>query len=72
MREFEHDIDGIGYEVRNTFDALKKDLGVKNNNEAMKVLLEACVRDPDTVRKIKEEIDRLEEAEQQIEIVAPV
>lgn len=72
MREFEHDIDGIGFEVRNTFDALKKDLGAKNNNEAMKVMLEAWVRDPDSARKIKEEMDKIEEAEQKIEIVAPV
>lgn len=69
MRDFEHDIDGIGYDIRSNFDALKKDLGMKNNNDAMRIMLELCVRNPDEMRKIKEEMDRKEEAEQKVEIV---
>ncbi len=70
MRGYEHDIGELEHEVRNIFDALKKDIGTKNNNETMKVLLEVCVRNPDAMRSIKEEIEKMEESEQKVEIVA--
>ena len=70
MRDHEHAIDSVGFEVRNMFDELKKDVGAKNNNEALKVMLEWCIRNPDGVRKIKEELDSKEENEKNVEIVA--
>ncbi len=69
MRGYEHDIGELEHEVRNTFDALKKDIGAKNNNEAMKIMLEVSVRNPDSMRKIKEEMDKMEESEKKVEIV---
>lgn len=68
MRENEHDIGEIGFDVRNMFDALKKDMCAKNNNDAMRIMLELCVRNPDEIRKIKEEMDNKEKMEQQVEI----
>lgn len=70
MREHEHDINDVGFEVRNMFDELKKDLGARNNNEAMKIMLEMCIRNPEGVRKIKEEFDSKEETDKNVEIVA--
>lgn len=69
MRGFEHEISEVEHDVKNTFDALKKDIGAKNNNDAMKVMLEMCVRNPDITRNIKEEIDKMEESEKKVEIV---
>lgn len=69
MRGYEHEIGEVEHDIRNTFDALKKDIGAKNNNEAMKVMLEMCIRNPDGVRGIKEEMDKMEDAEQKLEIV---
>lgn len=69
MRGYEHDIRELEHDVRNTFDALKKDIGAKNNNEAMKMMLEMCIRNPGGIRSIKEEIDKMEEAGQKLEIV---
>ena len=69
MRGYEHEIGEISHEVRDTFDSLKKDIGAKNNNDAMKVMLELCIRNPDEIRKIKEEIDDKEIIEQKVEIV---
>ncbi len=71
MREFEHAIDGVGYDARLMFDALKKDIGARNNNDAMRVMLEIGVRNPDLAKQIKEELDKKEDAEKQLEIVAP-
>ena len=68
MRGFEHEIGEIEHEVRDTFDNLKKDIGAKNNNDAMKVMLELCIRNPDEIRKIKEEMDNKEMVEQKVEI----
>lgn len=61
MGEFEHEINEVGFEVRNMFDAFKNDIGAKNNNEALKIMLEACVRDIEGVRQIKEELDKKKE-----------
>ena len=69
MRGFEHEIGEVEHEVRNTFDTLKKDIGAKNNNDAMKVMLELCIRNPEEIRKIKEEMDDKEMIEQKVEIV---
>jgi hypothetical protein len=69
MRGYEHEIGEVEHEVRNTFDALKKDIGAKNNNETMKVMLEVCIRNPDAMRSIKEEINKIEESEKKVEIV---
>ena len=69
IRGYEHEIGEVEHEVRNMFDALKKDIGAKNNNDAMRVILEVCIRNPDSMRKIKEEIDRMEESEKNVEIV---
>lgn len=69
MKEHEHDINNLGFEVRSTFDELKKDLGVKNNNEAIKIMLEMCIRNPEEIRKIKVELDSKKETDQNVEIV---
>lgn len=69
MRGYEHDIRELEHEVRNTFDALKKDIGTKNNNDTMRVMLEVCVRNPDIMRSIKEEMDKMVESEKKVEIV---
>lgn len=69
MRGYEHEIGEVEHEVRNTFDNLKKDIGAKNNNDAIKVMLELCVRNPEQIRKIKEEIDNKEMVEQKVEII---
>ena len=69
MRGYEHEIGEVEHEVRNSFDAIKKDIGAKNNNEAMKVMLEVCVRNPDAMRSIKEDMDKMEESERRVEIV---
>lgn len=69
MRGFEHEIGEVEHEVRNTFDALKKEIGAKNNNDAMRVMLEVCIRNPDNMRDIKEEMDKMVESEKKVEIV---
>lgn len=70
LRGFEHEIGEIEHEVRDSFDAIKKDIGAKNNNETMKVMLEVCIRNPDVMRNIKADMDKLEESEKKVEIVA--
>lgn len=70
IRGYEHEIGEVEHEVRNTFDAIKKDIGAKNNNEVMKVMLEMCIRNPNDMRSIKEEMDKKENTEQKLEIVA--
>ena len=69
MRGFEHEIGEVEHDVRNTFDAIKRDIGAKNNNDAMKIVLELCIRNPDEIRKIKEEMENKEMMEQKVEIV---
>ena len=69
MRGYEHEIGEVEHEVRNTFDALKKEIGAKNNNEAMRVLLEVGIRNPDTMRSIKAELEKMQESEKKVEIV---
>jgi len=69
MRGYEHEIGEVEHDVRNTFDAIKKEIGANNNNEAMKVILEVCIRNPDDTRSIKEEMDRMAESEKKVEIV---
>jgi mRNA-degrading endonuclease RelE of RelBE toxin-antitoxin system len=69
MRGYEHEIGEVEHEVRNMFDAVKKDIGAKNNNEAMKVMLEVCIRNPDVMKSIKEEMNNMEESEKKVEII---
>jgi len=69
MGDFEHEIGQIGFEVRNTFDAFKDDIDAKNNNEVMKIMLEWCIRNPDEIKKLKEEMNKKEEKDKQLEIV---
>lgn len=72
MGDFEHEIGQIGFEVRNMFDTLKNDIGAKNNNEVMKVMLELSIRNANDLRKIKEELDKKVENEEHMEIAAIV
>lgn len=60
MDQYEHDIGNVEYDVRNTFDEIKNNIGLKNNNQAMKVILELCVRNMENMRKIKDEIENKE------------
>lgn len=66
--EFEHDIGEIGFDVRETFDSLKDSIGAKNNNEAVRVMLELCVRNIGDVVKIKEELEARDASEKKLEL----
>lgn len=68
MGDFEHEIGEVGFEVKDTFDSLKKDIGAKNNNELMKIMLEMCIRNPENIRKIKEDLDSKVESGKNMEI----
>lgn len=70
MDQYEHDIGNVEYDVRNTFDAIKDDIDLKNNNQAMKVILELCVRNMNIMREIKEEMDNKEK--DNVEIIKTV
>lgn len=70
MGEFEHEINEIGFEVREMFNALKNDIGAKNNNEVMRIMLEWCIKNPEEIRKIKENLDIKSESEERVEITA--
>jgi len=69
MRGYEHEIGEVEHDVRNTFDVIKKEIGANNNNEAMRVILEVCIKNPGDMRSIKEEMDRMAESEKKVEIV---
>lgn len=56
MRGNEHEVGDISYENREMFDSFKRDIGVKNNNDALRIMMEACYKDIEVARKIKEEI----------------
>lgn len=68
MGEFEHDIGEIGFDVKEMFDSIKESIGAKNNNEAVKVMLELCVRNVDDAIRIKEEFDAKNASEKRIEV----
>lgn len=68
MGDFEHEIGEVGFEVKDTFDTIKKDIGAKNNNELMKIMLELCIRNPENIRKIKEDLDSKVESGKNMEI----
>lgn len=70
MGEFEHEIGEVGFDVKEMFDALKTDIGVKNNNEAMKIMLEYCIKNPDQIRKIKDDLDSRAQSNKNVEITA--
>lgn len=72
MGEYEHDIGEISHEIRDMFDQFKKDLGLKNNNQTMKIVLEWCIKNQEDVRKIKEEIENKEKVDNGIAIVKSV
>ncbi len=63
MGEYEHEIGEIGFEVKEMFEALKNDIGVKNNNELMQIMLELSIKNPEDIRKIKENVDSRSEKE---------
>ena len=71
MGEFEHEIGEIGFEVREMFNALKEDIGAKNNNETMRLMLEICIKNPEEIRKLKEEMDNKAEIDKKVEITIP-
>lgn len=68
MGEFEHDIGEIGFETREMFDAFKSDIGAKNNNDVMRIMLEWCIQNPEEIRKIKENLGDKIENDKNIEI----
>lgn len=70
MGEFEHDIGEIGFDVKEMFDELKSDIGAKNNNEAVRIMLELCIRNIGEAMKIKDELESKIESEQRVEIAA--
>lgn len=63
--EYEHEISEVGFEVRDTFNALKADIdGDINNNEAMQIMLEVCIRNPELVRSVKAELESKKESDE--------
>lgn len=72
MGEFEHDIGEVSYDVRDMFKAFKDDIGIKNNNMAMKIMLEHCVKNIGEVRQIKEDMDNKEKLSEKIKIIQTV
>ena len=69
MGELEHDIGNISHEVRDMFDGIKTDIGIRNNDQAMRIMMECCIRNINDIRKIKEEIENKEKTENGINIV---
>lgn len=70
MGEFEHEIGEIGFDIKEMFDELKSDIGAKNNNEAMRIMLELCIRNIGEATKIKDDLEAKTESEQRVEIAA--
>lgn len=67
--EFEHDIGQISYETRNVFDTFKNDVGIGNNNEAVKIMLECCIKHIDEMAQIKDSIINKQTSDESIEII---
>jgi hypothetical protein len=57
MGEFEHEIGEIGFDVKEMFEELKSNIGAKNNNEVLRIMLELCIRNIGDATKIKNELD---------------
>lgn len=72
MGELEHDIGNISHETRNMFDGIKTDIGIKNNEHALRIMMECCIRNPNDIRKIKEEIENKEKTENGMTIVKSI
>ena len=70
MGYFEHEIRQIGFDVRKTFDGLKEDVGAKNNNELLKLMVEICIRNLEDIRKLKEEMDIKDDTRHMIKIIS--
>jgi hypothetical protein len=70
MGEFEHEIGEIGFEVREMFTAVKNDIGAKNNNEVMKIMLELCIKNSDELIKIKNDLENKTKSNKDVEITA--
>lgn len=70
MKEFEHEIGDVGFETREMFNSLKESVGAKNNNEAVRLMLELCVRNLNGMIKIKEELEAKTVSEKKVEIAA--
>jgi len=69
MGEFEHEISEVSYDIRDMFNIFKNDIGIKNNNQAMKVMLECCIKHVDDMKQIKEGIDNKEKFDDKVKIV---
>lgn len=69
MGEFEHEIGEVSYDIRDIFNTFKNDIGTRNNNQAMKVMLEYCIRHIDEVRQLKEDVDNKEKFDDKVKIV---
>lgn len=70
MGDYEHDVGSISSEARDMFDDLKKDIGIRNNDQAMKIMMECCIRNIHDVKGIKENIEKKEKAGNRITIAA--
>ena len=70
--EFEHEVSEVSYEVRDMFNSFKNDIAIKNNNQAMKVMLECCIRHMDEVRQLKEDVDNKEKLDDEVKIITTV
>lgn len=69
MGEYEHEIGEVSYDVRDMFNSFKTDIGIKNNNQAMKVIIECCIRHMDEVRLLKENVENKEKLDEKVQIV---
>lgn len=72
MGEFEHEIGEVSYDIRDMFNTFKNDIGTRNNNQAMKVMLECCIKHIDEVRQIKEDVDNKEKFDDRVKIIKTV
>ncbi len=68
--EFEHEIGEVGFEVKSVFEDFKKDIGTKNNNETMKIILELSIRNIEKIRKIKNELETKASEDESVEMVS--
>lgn len=72
MGEFEHEIGEVSYDTRDMFGSFKNDIGIKNNNQAMKVMLECCIRHMDEVKQLKEDVENREKFDDRVKVVTTV
>lgn len=54
MNLFQHEIGNVGYDVREAFDKLKNEIGMKSNNDLMTAMINFCSNHRSEVEKIRD------------------